>query len=43
MTTLVMAIVISVVILYGLFKFRDKEAHHLDGLHIVGRAHSKKH
>ena len=42
-TTLVIAIVISAVILYGLFKFRDKEAHHLDGLHIVGSAHSKKH
>ncbi|MCH8015035.1 MAG: hypothetical protein IH917_00245 [Acidobacteria bacterium] len=42
MTTLVIAIVISAVILYGLLKSRNKEAHHLDGLHIVGSAHRKK-
>ncbi len=43
MTTLVIAIVISAIVLYGLVKSRNKEAHHLDDLHIVGSAHSKKH
>ncbi len=42
-TSLVIAIVISAVILYGLLRSRNKEAHHLDGLHIVGSAEPKKH
>ncbi len=43
MTTLVISIVISAIVLYGLVKSRNKEAHHLDDLHIDGNAHSKKH
>ncbi len=42
-TLLVIAIVISAIILYGLVRSRNKEAHHLDDLHVFGRAHSKKH
>ena len=41
--SLILAIIISAVVLYGLVKSRDKEAHHLDGLHIVGSTHPKKH
>jgi hypothetical protein len=42
-TSLVIAIVISAIILYGLVRSRNEEAHHLDDLHILGSAHSKKH
>jgi len=42
-TSLVIAIVISIVILYRLIKSRQKEAHHLDDLHIVGSKNPKKH
>jgi hypothetical protein len=41
--SLILAIIISAVVLYGLVRSRDKEAHHLDGLHIVGSTHPKKH
>jgi len=41
-TSLVIAVVISAVIFYGLLRSRNREAHHLDGLHIVGSDHPKK-
>ena len=42
-TTIILAIVILGVVLYGLLRSRDTEAHHLDGLHIFGSAQPKKH
>ena len=42
MTSITIAIVIVAAILYGLFRFSNKEAHHLDDLHVAGSAQPKK-
>ncbi|MEE8350170.1 MAG: hypothetical protein V3R94_11395 [Acidobacteriota bacterium] len=40
--SLILAILISAAVLYGVVRARRTATHHLDDLHIIGGSHGKK-